>query len=125
MTHAPPRMTPAPPRMTTARVVTTILRLRKPGHAYIVVTTLAVVMRWGGRHGGGACVMRGEAVIIAYTSSSISPAESHHTSTLHRATLLRASTPHLQPFATLRQSPHNAPVASLAQNLQSHLALSL
>src|SRR6266700_388798 len=78
-----------------------------------------------GRQGGGACVMRGEAVIIAYTSSSISPAESHHTSTLHRATLLRASTFLPRPSAMPSQSPHNAPVASLAQNLQSHLALSV
>src|SRR2546425_10250812 len=30
--------------MTSARVVTTILRLRWPRHAYIVVTTLALVM---------------------------------------------------------------------------------
>src|SRR6266571_2446928 len=31
--------------MMTARVITTILRLRRPGHASIVVMTLAVIMR--------------------------------------------------------------------------------
>ena len=39
------------PRMMTARVITTILRLRRPRHAYIVVMTLAVIM------GRGALIM--------------------------------------------------------------------
>ena len=49
-----------PPRMTPARGVTTLLRLRKPRHAYIVVTPLAGVMR------GGAVVMRGGAVVMPW-----------------------------------------------------------
>ncbi|SRR6266700_7591792 len=35
-----------PHPMMTARVITTIQRLRRPIHPSIVVTTLAVVMRW-------------------------------------------------------------------------------
>ena len=33
--------------MMTARVITTILRLRRPIHPYIVVMTLVVIMGWG------------------------------------------------------------------------------
>src|SRR6266571_4710164 len=42
--------------MMTARVITTILRLRRPTHAYIVVMTLAVIMRGHSSCGGGACI---------------------------------------------------------------------
>src|SRR6266704_1180979 len=135
---SPPRMTPAPhdacppphdacPTPHDARP--TPHDARKGRHYYTTASQAGACVYSSddpcGRHGGGACVMRGEAVIIAYTSSSISPAESHHTSTLHRATLLRASTFLPRPSAMPSQSPHNAPVASLAQNLQSHLALSV
>jgi len=41
---AAPSMMAAPHPMMTARAITTILRLRRPTHPYIVVMTLAVIM---------------------------------------------------------------------------------
>src|SRR6266581_3056233 len=43
--------------MMTARVITTILRLRRPTHTYIVVMTLAVIMLLCGHHVGALIML--------------------------------------------------------------------